>query len=217
MKEQSLQREGFFGKRKVLCCQVRYPLLEKGDAPGGEGWISAFYARQARESLEGLCRKWYPLACRASRRLGEDFSPVEVGREYTVIYQGEDFFSAFLDTFVFRGERELDRSRVSHTFSLSQGRCVPLPALFRPGYPYRQTILHQVEQMVSRQSQRQPEEYYVDWPRLLSPRFSPENFYLASEGLVVYYPRRALGPSVLGLPSFLLPYPLFGSGLIPEL
>ena len=110
MKEQSLQREGFFGKRKVLCCQVRYPLLEKGDAPGGEGWISAFYAREARESLEKLCRKWYPLACRASHRLGEDFSPVEVRREYTVIYQGEDFFSAFLDTFVFRGERELDRT-----------------------------------------------------------------------------------------------------------
>ena len=62
MKEQSLQREGFLGKRKVLCCQVRYPLLEKGDAPGREDWLSAFYARQARESLEGLCRKWYPLA-----------------------------------------------------------------------------------------------------------------------------------------------------------
>ena len=28
-----MQREGFLGKRKVLCCQVRYPLLEKGDAP----------------------------------------------------------------------------------------------------------------------------------------------------------------------------------------
>ena len=212
-----MQREGFWENHRVLSCQVRYPSLEQGDAPGAEAQLSAFYAREARESMAGLCQRWYPAACRDFRRLGEGFSPVEVRREYTAIYQGEDFFSIFFDTFIFRGERELDRSRLSHTFSLAERRRIPLRALFRPGYPYRQAILRQVEQVVSRQSQRQPEEYYMDWPRLLAPRLSPENFYLASEGLVVYYPRRALGPSALGLPSFLIPYSLFGSGLLPEL
>lgn len=126
------------------------------------------------------------------------------------------YCSVFFDTYVRQGQQELDCGRQSCTFSSQDGGMIPLGRFFRRGCPYRAIIVDAVGQEVARQYQGDPSLYYVDWPRLVA-QLDERNYYLADDGFVVYYPRRALGPSRSGLPSFLIPYEAFGSGLLPEL
>lgn len=219
MKEQLLRGEYAWGRQAVLHCQVRYPQLEAGELPGFENTLSQFYAAYGREKMNGLIRAWYPAACAACRRMQPygGFQPLKAQCEYTVMYNAGGYFSAFFDTYVRQDGRQLFVGRQSGVFWTGAGRMVPLSALFRPNYPYRKTILRCVQEEMERQAGQDPGAFYVDWPQLTGRRLDERNYYLADDGLVVYYPRRALGPSATGLPSFLIPYAAFGSGLGPEL
>ena len=219
MKEQLLQTGYTWGRQVVLRCQARYPQLEAGELPGFEGVLSQYYAAYARDKINNLARGWYPAACASCRRMGPygGFSPLEAQCEYTVMYNLGGYYSAFFDTYVRQDGRDLAAGRQSGVFWTGAGRMVPLSALFRPGYPYRQVILRCVQEETARQAGRDPGAFYVDWPTLVNKGLDERNYYLADDGLVIYYPRRALGPSSTGLPSFLIPYAAFGSGLGPEL
>ena len=74
--------------------------------------------------------------------------------------------------------------------------------LFRPGCAYRAVLLRNIREQIARQCVQEPKAYYVDWPELVSRRLDERNYYLADDGFVLYYPRRALGPSITGIPSF---------------
>ncbi len=219
MKEQLLQGDYRWNGQTVLCCQVRYPQLEAGELPGFEKALSQRYAAYGQEKRNSLVRAWYPAACAACRRMQPygGFVPLEAQCEYTVMYNANGYFSAFFDTYVRQDGRQLFVGRQSGVFWTGAGRMVPLSALFRPGYPYRKTILRCIREEMERQVSQDPAAFYVDWPALVTGRLEERNYYLADDGLVLYYPRRALGPSSTGLPSFLIPYAAFGSGLGPEL
>ena len=218
MKERSLQGDFTWGGQTVFRCQVHYPQLEPGEMPGCEGAVSAFYSRYAKEKWNRLAAAWSPKARANCQRLKPYglFEPLEAQCEYTVMYCQNGYCSVFFDTYFRQGAQELDRGRQSCTFWAPAGM-VPLAAFFRPGCAYRAVLLRNIREQIARQCVQEPKAYYVDWPELVSRRLDERNYYLADDGFVLYYPRRALGPSITGIPSFLVPYGAFGSGLGPEL
>ncbi len=218
MNERSLQGDFLWGQKNVMRCQIRYPQLEPGEMPGCEARLSLHYTMYARARWERLVGAYYPRACASCRRLAPygTFAPYDIRCEYTVMYCRGGYCSVFFDTYVRQGQQELDCGRQSSTFSARDGGMIPLGRLFRRGCPYRAIILDTVRREVARQCSGDPDAYYVDWPVLVG-QLDEQNYYLADDGLVVYYPRRALGPSRSGMLSFLIPYQAFGSGLIPEL
>lgn len=218
MKEQFFQGQLLLADQPVLHCRVSYPQLEPGELPGWEKHLSQQYQLFARGKWERLVATLYPRACASYRRLApyHSFQPLEANCEYTVMYCQGDWCSIFFDTYVSQGGQMLDCGRKSGTFCAGRGR-VGLESLFAKGFDYRGLLLAQLQEQVARQAARDPAAYYVDWPALLAKKFDCQNFYLADDGLVIFYPRRALGPSASGLPAFLVPYSAFGSGLLPEL
>ncbi len=154
MKEQLLQTGYTWGRQVVLRCQARYPQLEAGELPGFEGVLSQYYAAYARDKINNLARGWYPAACASCRRMGPygGFSPLEAQCEYTVMYNRGGYYSAFFDTYVRQDGLDLAAGRQSGVFWTGAGRMVPLSALFRPGYPYRQVILRCVQEETARQA-----------------------------------------------------------------
>ncbi len=163
-------------------------------------------------------RKWYHSGLPCIPPAGGGFFSCGSAPEYTVIYQGECFFLGLLDTL-----------RVP--WGAGAG---PEPGQPEALFPFRGLLCASFCSFPSKLPL--PPDHFASGgadglpakasasprntgggPAAFS-RFSPGEFYLASGGLVVYYPRRALGPLRAGyLPPLPSSYPLFGSGLIPEL
>ncbi|WP_458863581.1 RsiV family protein [Acidaminobacterium chupaoyuni] len=218
-KSGALEGTLYYGRTPVLGYRIAYPQPAEAMMPGSARRMREYYKTRACEKLAWVKQQIYPQAAEACRRLGktEGFRMPQLTEEFTPMYCGGGMCSLFFDTYL-AGCTGRDKIwRFAQTWDIWQKRTLPLAFFFRRGFAYRSVILQEIGRQVERQSREEGSLYYRDAEKLLKTKFSEERFYLADDGIVIFYEQRALGRSALGIPSFLIPYTQFGSGLKPEL
>ena len=96
--------------------------------------------------------------------------------------------------------------RRGDTWDLTAGYPVPLTDLFPRRSGWKRRLLEAAEAEVLRREAAGAGRYHEGIRRKLRRYFNPQNFYLTTEGLMLFYPMYAIAPAAEGVPVFLVPW-----------
>lgn len=211
---ETVEGESRFQGKTVLKYSISCPKTDINLRIPSEKIINSAYARLANSTKRYIINNYYSkavkLLCTVEQK---DFVPLEIMCEMTVMYENRGFLSLFFDTYEKTGDIVLKSSRKSDTWSVRCGKILPIGCFFTMGYDYRRAIEGKIRSMIERELGEGETKYFSDWQCILSRELDMRNFYLADDGLVIYFQEYSLAPKDAGLPSFLIPYRFFGSNL----
>ena len=184
----SFQREG----KTVLSLEAELP------EAAGAAYLNAYYRRIYRQLTLYCERELVPA-------LEPQLPPMKLGLEYRVRLLTPALLSLTMELRR-RGARPITAARFGAVWNRADGMPLPLRAFFpRPfGYRHRLSLWLRGEAL---------ERLRSGWC-LYDPRqaeragrlFSPEHFYAAEKGLVLFFPPLTLGSAAEGIPEFCLPW-----------
>lgn len=177
----------YFENTPVLSYTINYPQLKDGCDEDALEKVNKFYVTRAKV-YENECRT--NLFHDASMQLqytkahGYPFLPDEVDIRYKVTFNESCILSLYFDHYLFTGGAHGSTLRYSNTWNLNNG----------------QMISKQLESSVSHP------DYFKNPEQNVSVSFSPDNFYLTPEGIVIYFQQYDIAPYSNGIIEFTIPY-----------
>ena len=212
-----LKGESTFQGVTVLKYSVSYPDIRLNQRLMPHAHINNSYFRSAHNARRYIVNNYYATAVQLYSSLDREFEPLEISCEMSVMYENCGFLSVFFDTFEKLGGTVLRTRRHSDTWNLEIGKIIPLGSFFRMGARFRDVFYKEILRQIECETALNDEKYFADWREILPYKLDFSNYYLADDGFVIYFPEYSIAPKRSGLPSFLVPYRLFGSMLRVEL
>lgn len=210
----TLTGEGKFQGEVVLKYSISYPTVELNRRLLPKAYINDSYLHFAQNARRYIINTFYGSACRLFLSMDpKDFSPLEIQCEMSVMYENNGFLSVFFDTYQRVGSNILKTMRHSDTWNLRIGKIMPIGCFFEMGYNFRPVFFREIAAKINEQMASGSGSYFSDWQAVLPHKLNFTNYYLADDGFVIFFPEYSIAPKANGLPSFLVPYPLFGSAL----
>jgi hypothetical protein len=96
---------------------------------------------------------------------------------------------------------------------LAIAKIVPIGSFFHMSAGFRSIFYREICSAIEDEVSRDADRYFADWREILPYKLNFSNYYLADDGFVIFFPEYSIAPKRSGLPSFLVPYKLFGSTL----
>ncbi|MBQ2911111.1 MAG: DUF3298 domain-containing protein [Clostridia bacterium] len=197
----------------VLKYSVTYPSIELNQKLLPKLYINNTYLRFAQNACRYIVSNYYTMACRLYSSLDNEFEPLEISCEMSVMYENRGFLSVFFDTYERLGEVILKTRRHSDTWNLAVGKIIPIGSFFNMGANFRSIFFREITNAIEAELVIDGDKYFADWREILPYKLDFSNYYLADDGFVIFFPEYSIAPKRSGLPSFLVPYKLFGSTL----
>ena len=209
----TISGESRFQGEIVLKYSVTYPSIEVNQKLLPKLFINNTYLRFAQNACRYIVNNYYSMACRLYSSLDKEFEPLEIDCEMSVMYENCGFLSVFFDTYQRMGGTILKTHRHSDTWNLAIAKIVPIGSFFHMGASFRSIFYREICSAIEDEVSRDADRYFADWREILPYKLNFSNYYLADDGFVIFFPEYSIAPKRSGLPSFLVPYKLFGSTL----
>lgn len=164
-----------------------------------------FYAQKA----ESCCRtELFQQAVENAQYIPSNqppFNSYEFESVYQVAYNQECITSLYIDQYEYLGGAHGSTFRLSDTWNFKTGGQIPLQQFYSPDILFSEIIFHEIESQIEKRLKDSPSSYFDDYPALLRKNFNPENYYLDSDGIVIYYQQYDIAPYSTGIPTFFIP------------
>ena len=134
------------------------------------------------------------------------FNIHELVVRYYITLNQDCVLSLYHDKYMYEGGAHGITPRSSNTFDLCAGRMISLASLF----PYEKEWKNKVLSEVLRLADENSDLYFENYRELILKNFNPDSFYLTETGVVIYYQQYDIGPYVIGIPVFEIPYDIIG-------
>lgn len=206
---------GFFGEPALLRYEIQYPRI-LSRLPAAQR-INNFCTMRASALERFACTSALAEAQRQKSMMGESFFLLEVTASFQIMRCGGGLLSGFADGCRQMGARGTRLTRLSRTFDLGTGHEIPLAGLFHPGSLWRSCVLAELEKEIAVREAAEPGSYYRNAADICRRRLSPHGYYLADDGLAIWYPQECIAPGNTGIPTFLIRYEYIKSMLQREL
>lgn len=193
----------------VLNCMIRYPQFESTCSKEAAETVNEYYRSLAGEKGTYCRGSLYRDAVNAlgySRSNHYPFFPYEFDVGYKVTYNKDCIASLYFDQYEFTGGAHGQTVRTSQTWDFETGQLLQLGDFFRNDPEYLEDIQAWIEYEISERLQSDPATYFDDYPELLRSTFQAGNFYLTSQGIVIFYQHYDIAPYSSGIPEFLFPF-----------
>jgi len=192
----------------LIQISLQYPQAAGGEHPVTET-LNHCFTRMAENLVAALSLEMLGEA-RTALALMPETLPYQINGTFTTTYNAHGVISFYKDVFLYAGGMRGITCRYAGSFlTADSGRPLFMSAFF----PISTDVPTLVSDFVT---QRHGVE-----PSTVQTAFSPENFYLAEHGLVVFYPPGAVGPVAGGISVFTMPYedegPFSPIALLPEI
>lgn len=135
--------------------------------------------------------------------LGSQALPYEYSSKITVSMNENNIFSAYQDDYVFSGGAHGNTIRSSFTYNTETGATLSL-CDFMSETDCRTCVSNHIIQQIKNSGKEK--EYFDNYPQLVLESFKNTHFYVSPQGLVVYFEQYEIGPYVLGIQTFIIPY-----------
>ena len=183
------------GEESLISIAFSYPQTQDPDLfPGLNNCLE-----QWAQTLIALYTELILPEAKMAQALMPDALPYQISADYTITYNDGKLFSAYTDLFLFAGGVRGVTYRFGQTVQLEGPKPIFLSGLFPKGADLSKIIPAQAAKHYG----KSPAENKLI---LFSDYFSPENFYLAPEGLHIFYQSHTVAPPAAGIFSFLLPF-----------
>lgn len=195
---------GAVGDPLLLSYDIEYPRL-LSLRPAAQR-VNSFCAARARAAEHFACTAVLAEARRQQSALGDSFEPLEISGSTQVMRNGGGLLSGFTDGYRRMGARGARLTRLSRTFDLQTGREVPLPELFRQGVPWRERIFSLLDEELYIRQRAEPGAYYRTAASICRKKLFGHSYYLADDGLAIWFPQETIAPGNTGIPTVLVRY-----------
>lgn len=188
---------------------IQFPTFTTSCSPTAACSINCYYSRQSKKK-ETLSRtSLYSQALSNAQYIpstSPPFNPYLFQSDFKITYNWGCTTSLYFDDYTFLGGAHGSTLRTSQTWDFRTGCRLTLRNFF-PHSPYfLNTIFQSIEGQIAARLKDSPSSYFEDYGQLLRKTFYPENFYLTTEGIVIYYQHYDIAPYATGITEFLLPF-----------
>ena len=190
----------------VLCCLMTRP--ECGGTWRGLEAINRYYARVAQVWQERWKREVYVRACLdlADRRAqGKPFHPWQASLTTQITYQSDGLLSLFQDGTEQAGHDRPVTARRGDTWSLETGAPLSLGWFLGKTRRWKGRVRKQMEEQAAQRLASGESLLDTDCRDKMRALFDVRRFYRTEQGIRMFFPMYALGPSVEGIPVFDIP------------
>ncbi|MDD4389507.1 MAG: DUF3298 and DUF4163 domain-containing protein [Eubacteriales bacterium] len=201
----TLQGEMFKSTEKLLNYKIEYPQFRNTCYCKGLNGINNYYRQRTLEMQIIFETRMYQQALlQYKESIIRDF-PFHVHEAYAlynITYNQDCVISIYSDMYTFTGGAHGSTLRESETWNIRTGDRIYLTHIIEnPDYAIKM-VCKQIATQISH-----GENWYFDnYAQLVAENFNPANFYLSSEGPVIYYQQYDIAPYASGILEFVLPW-----------
>lgn len=134
--------------------------------------------------------------------------PFELVTKYDVTYNDNNLLSIPMDYYQFTGGAHGLTTKIGYNFQLDSGTKLKLKELFNDNFDFKTIINKKVKEEIA----KNPQEYFSDGDDFKGIK-DEQDFYLAKDGLVVYFQLYEIAPYSSGIKEFKIPYADIEKGL----
>jgi hypothetical protein len=190
----------------VLAVTSSLPSIANASANPAGVKINTYFDRLAQDVLKAD-EQVATEAVGAYEEMGGDFFAWSDDLSGEVVWQNSDFASTVTSQSNYFGGAHSNTTQSSATFDLSSGEVVPLTSFFKITATQ---VTNRIVDLVYEQTSTLKDEsgillYDCD-EATIREALKLENYYLASQGLVVFFQPYDIAPYAAGLPEFTIPY-----------
>jgi hypothetical protein len=124
--------------------------------------------------------------------------------DYLVPYNDNCVLSSYHDEYFFSGGAHGTTARYSDTWNLKTGQIIPLGAYFKGNY--REFVLDKIIEQADKMQTENTGVLFEDYQKLIRQNFDPKNYYLTTEGIVIYFQQYEIAPYSSGIVTFTIPF-----------
>lgn len=194
------------GGAEILRYEIIYPRF--GAATSAAAKINRYHQTQAKNFERLIKSRYLPAAREQHRALGGygGFAPFEITATFHVMYSSARYVSLFTDSFMQLGHMGSRMGRSAHTYQLPAWQPALLGHVFNRGSLYRQAIISALAKQIEAEAEKNPGMYFSDWEKYYAQEVRENAFYLADDGIAVFFQQNTIGAKPAGIPTFLVPY-----------
>ncbi len=206
---QQINEKMYFRSQKVLQYTMQYPKFSSTMFFSAAAAMNRHYRGKYAVSRQQLRQSLYHQAVRAfehAAQNGASFHPFEAVYTCTVTYCQGCTVSMYFDVYRYTGTEDSSKVRSADTWDLACGRRVGMAQFFAPSAAYKEYVIDAVTAQIAAQKEEKRGGYFDDFAARAKRYFNTNSFYLAPEGLIVFYQPYQLMPHAGWLPQYLLPF-----------
>lgn len=196
-----IQKELKYENVVVLKYHIEYPRItnESNNIPSMKFNIyNEQIAKQIQRRAENELYKEAVELYKYNKKNNYPIMVYEIYRTFEITLNTNDIISLYADEYVFTGGAHGTTTRTSQTWNMVNGRLINLYELYK-GNPY--FILYILKE-ISKQINQNKEIYFEDACCMAIDNFNPQNFYLTTNGIVIYYQQYDIAPYSSGIRTF---------------
>ncbi|MCL2408235.1 MAG: RsiV family protein [Oscillospiraceae bacterium] len=170
--------------------------------------INGFYKHQAARLLRHIKKRILPEAATQhtlALTKSSSFKPFEISSTFTVSFSSNDILSIYRDVHIRAGNQRVTE-RIGETFCLKSGWFYELEAFFLPDTNFRKILIKNAAKSAADQQKSGTHKYFENFAKLIRKNFSRRNFYIANEGLSIFFDQLTIAPRAEGIPAFTLEF-----------
>jgi hypothetical protein len=130
----------------------------------------------------------------------------EAYTDFYVTYNQNCAVSLYFDQYEYAGGAHGLTVRYSDTWNLQKSKRIDLSELFPQKNNYREYIIDTINQQIRNEISGGNNPYFDNYSQLINETFKVNNFYLADNGVAIYFQQYDIAPYATGLPVFIIPY-----------
>ena len=196
-----IQKELKYENVVVLKYQIEYPRItnESNNIPSMKFNIyNEQIAKQIQRKAENELYKEAVELYKYNKKNNYPIMVYEIYRTFEITLNTNNTISLYADEYVFTGGAHGTTTRTSQTWNMTNGRLINLYELYR-GNPY---FILDILKEISKQINQNKEIYFEEACCMAIDNFNPQNFYLTTNGIVIYYQQYDIAPYSSGIRTF---------------
>lgn len=193
----------------IFTYNIQFPAFTTSCTTTAACAINCYYNRLAKKSETQARTTLYSRALENAQYIPSSpppFNPYVFQSDYKITYNWGCTTSLYFDNYTYLGGAHGSTQRISQTWDFRTGCRMTLRNFFPCCTNYVEFLYESIEMQIAARLDESPSSYFDDYKQLLRKTFRPENFYLTSNGLVIYYQQYDIAPYATGITEFLLPF-----------
>ncbi len=203
LKRFRIHEDYYYAGVKIVSCTIFYPQFT-GHNPALDSLNKKYYL-QAVKKKDYCHHVLYPNAIQAFLQNSKAF-PYEFITTITITLQTNEIISFYQQEYVYTGGANGQTTRISQTVNTLTGQIKQLCDFFQNQKNCIPCIKRNIIKQIN--TSEDPTIYFHNYPDLIEKSFQSQNFYLTSEGVVIFFSLYDIAPHSTGIPTFLIPYSL---------
>lgn len=203
------QRTMHYRTIPVFEYKIYYPCFTTTYNIAAAKQINEYYSLYAKKT-EIHCRTvLFPQAAENAPHIPNNnlpFNSYEFESVYQATYNRQCITSLYMDQYEYLGGAHGSTFRLSDTWNFKTCIKMQLRQFYPLDAPSLEHLFQELELQVEKRLKESPSSYFDNYPALLRKHFNPKNYYLDSEGIVIYYQQYDIAPYSTGIPTFSIPF-----------